>query len=116
MSESESHALPDVPLGSDMSNVEVVNATPSNVGQVARNLRLVVCVVEDFVEKFGDTLLFRCGGRANIRESERSAKPRYLCKHDNHPDPVLLFLFRELLIYDNVLVIVIGDKGYTLIP
>ena len=36
--------------------------------------------------------------------------------HDDHPDPIFFVLFRELLIYNDVLVIVIRNKGYSLVP
>ena len=52
------YALPDTPLGGEVGDVEVVNATPLDVGKVAFNLADVVRRIEHVVNKLGDCFCF----------------------------------------------------------
>jgi hypothetical protein len=54
----EKGAPPDVPLGGDTGDIEVVDATPLYVRQVACYVGLVIRRVEVFVDEFRVLVLF----------------------------------------------------------
>lgn len=58
--------LPYSPFGGDVGDIHVVNAAPSDMGQVARDVRLVESSVKNVIEVFGDTLLLRSSYRTRV--------------------------------------------------
>jgi hypothetical protein len=54
----EKSAPPDIPLGGDTGDIEVVDPTPLDVRQVACYVGLVICRVEVFVDEFRVLVLF----------------------------------------------------------
>ena len=57
-------APPHVPLGREIRDIEVVNASPLDVGEVFGDEGIVVCDVKLLVHKLGDGIMLRCCRRS----------------------------------------------------